>query len=267
MSDPAFGSPALAMRAVGVVRDGYPLIDGIDWTVRAGERWVVLGPNGSGKTSLLRVAALYLHPSTGEVDVLGHRFGRVDVRRLRERIGFSSAALAAMLRPQITAGDVVMTARHAALEPWWHTYDDRDRARAHACLSRLGVAHLADHQFGTLSSGERQRVLLARTLMTDPGLLLYDEPSAGLDLAAREQLVATLDDLAADPATAPLVFVTHHVEEIPPSFTHLLLLRGGRATACGPLADTLTDPNLSACFDLDLRLDHRDGRWTVRLAG
>jgi len=258
--------PALVMRGVAVVRDGFHLVECVDWTVRPGERWVLLGPNGSGKTSLLRVAALYLHPSRGDVEVLGHRFGRVDVRRLRERIGFASAALAAMLRPELPAIDVVMTARYAALEPWWHTYDEADRVTARDCLERLAVAHLADHLFGTLSSGERQRVLLARTLMTAPDLLLYDEPSAGLDLAAREQLVASLDELARDPATPPIAFVTHHVEEIPPSFTHLLLLQAGRVAASGPIAGTLTDEALSSCFGLDLRLDHRNGRWSVRLA-
>jgi iron complex transport system ATP-binding protein len=258
--------PALRMRGVGVTRDGQDLLDGVDWTVAAGERWVLLGPNGSGKTTLLRVAAMYIHPTRGEVHVLGHRVGRVDVRRLRERVGFASAALAIMLRPDLGALDVVMTARHGALEPWWHDYDHADRARARDCLDRMGVVGLADHSFGTLSSGERQRVLVARTLMTDPDVLLLDEPSAGLDLAAREELVAGLDALAGDPATPPVVFVTHHVEEIPASFTHVLLLCAGRVAASGPLACTLTGEALSHSFGLPLTLEERDGRFWARRA-
>ena len=255
---------ALRLRGVGVTRDGRDLLDAVDWTVRAGERWVLLGANGSGKTTLLRVAAMYIHPTRGTVDVLGHRVGRVDVRRLREHVGFASAALANMLRSDIAAVDVVVTARHGALEPWWHQYTDADRDQARACLDRMGVARFADHTFGTLSSGERQRVLVARTLMTSPDLLLLDEPSAGLDLRAREELVARLDDLASDPATPPVVFVTHHVEEIPPSFTHVLLLAGGRVAASGPLACTLTGESLSAAFGLSLALEERDGRWWAR---
>jgi iron complex transport system ATP-binding protein len=215
----------LSLRGVGLVRDGRALLDGIDLSVQAGERWVVLGPNGSGKSTLLRIAALQLHPSAGSVTVLGAELGRVDVRRHRQRIGWASAALADALRPELTALEVVMTAKHGALEPWWHTYDQEDRAAALGCLERLGVAGLSGRTFGTLSSGERQRVLVARTLMGSTGLVLLDEPTAGLDLGGRESLVAGLDALAADPSSAPVVLVTHHVEEIPPSFTSVLLLR------------------------------------------
>ena len=189
---------------------------------------MVLGRNGSGKSSLLRIASLYLHPSEGTVDVLGQRLGRTDVRVLRTRIGVASSGMADMLRSDLTPVDVVMTAKNAALEPWWHHYDDADRARAVTCLEQLGIGHLAHRSFATLSSGERQRVLLARTLMPEPGLLLLDEPTAGLDLAGREDLVAGLADLAADPTTPATVLVTHHVEEIPRGFTHLLLLAEGR---------------------------------------
>jgi len=258
------GTTVLELHDVGLVRDGRRLLDGIDWTVSRGERWVVLGANGSGKTTLLRIASLWLHPSTGSVTVLGQTLGRTDVRTLRQKIGVSSQAFLDMLRPDLAVIDAVMTAKHAALEPWWHSYDADDRRRALGVLDRLGIAALADRPFGTLSSGERQRAQLARTLFTDPSLLLLDEPTAGLDLGGREDLVARLGSLAEDPATAPTVLVTHHVEEIPPGFTHALLLRGGRVLAAGPLADTLTVDNASSCFGLALHLEREDGRWWAR---
>ena len=222
---------------------------------------MVLGPNGSGKTTLLRIASLWLHPTSGTVHVLGHELGRTDVRPLRARVGVASAALADQLRPELTVADVVVTGRTGALEPWWHQYDDDDRARATEALERLGAAHLAQRRFGTLSSGERQRVQLARTIAADPDLLLLDEPSAGLDLGAREDLVGRLGRLAADPAGAPTILVTHHVEEIPPAFTHALLLRAGRVVASGPIDDVLTADNLSTAFDIRVRLVTEDGRW------
>ena len=262
-SSPA-GGVALRLSGVRVVRDGRALVDAVDWTVRAGERWVVLGPNGSGKTTLLRVASLYLHPSAGTVDVLGERLGRVDVRRHRARIGLVSPAFADLLRPEVAAVDVVMAAREAALETWWHTYGPDDRAAALALLDRMGAGALADRPFGTLSSGERQRVLLARSLWGSPGLVLLDEPTAGLDLGAREDLVGRLAGLAADPTTPPTVLVTHHVEEIPAGFTHALLLRDGQVRAQGPLASVLTAASLSATFGLPLALDAREGRYAAR---
>lgn len=253
--------PVLDLRDVGLRRDGRLLLDGVTWRVGPTDRWVVLGPNGSGKTSLLRIASLWLHPTTGTVQVLGEELGRTDVRPLRARIGVSSAALADQLRPDLLVRDVVVTSRRGALEPWWHTYDDHDRERAAAALSRVGADHLARRTFGTLSSGERQRVQLARTLAAEPDLLLLDEPSAGLDLGAREDLVARVGALAADLSVAPTVLVTHHVEEIPEGFTHVLLLRGGRVVAAGPLADTLTEPALSDTFAISVRLATEDGRW------
>jgi iron complex transport system ATP-binding protein len=255
--------PAIELHDVVRIVDGRTLLHGIDWKVCPGERWVILGRNGCGKTTLLRIASLYLHPTSGTVTVLGNTLGRSDIRRARESIGWSSASFADLLRPQLTADDVVMTAKHAALEPWWHTYDDADRARARALLERVGAGALSGQSFGTLSSGERQRVLLARTLMNDPGLILLDEPTAALDLAGREQLVETLDDLASDPATPPVVLVTHHVEEIPPSFTHVLLMRDGRVLAQGPIAEHLNAASLSECFGIDVCLERRHGRWAA----
>ncbi len=246
------------------MRDGRELLSGIDWQVAPGERWAVLGPNGSGKTTLVRLASLYLHPSRGRLWVLGEELGRTDVRTLRRRIGLASQSLVDQLRPDLVVADVVMTAKHAALEPWWHAYDVEDRARARSLLDRVGASALADRTFGTLSSGERQRVQLARTLMGDPGLLLLDEPTAGLDLGGREDLVTRLGALADDPSTAPTVLVTHHVEEIPDGFTHVLLLRSGRVVAAGPLDEHLTADGLSDLFDLPLELTRSGGRWQAR---
>jgi len=255
-------SPAvLRVAGVRLVRDGTTILEGIDWEVGPGERWVVLGPNGSGKTTLVRIASMWLHPSSGEVEVAGGMLGRIDVRRHRVRIAVVSAAIADLLRPGIAVLDAVLTAKHAALEAWWHDYDDADREVAHAALDRFGAAHLASRTFGTLSSGERQRVLLARALAAEPALVLLDEPMAGLDLAAREDLVGRLAVLAADPAAPPLVLVTHHVDELPPGFTHALLLREGRVHAAGALDDVLTEASLSATFGVPLRLERRHGRW------
>jgi iron complex transport system ATP-binding protein len=256
--------PALALDGVGVRIDGRAVLTDVTWAVGPGERWVVLGPNGSGKTTLLRVASLYLHPSTGSVRVLGETFGRLDVRSLRARIGLASAALGQQLRPEVTARDAVMTARHGALEAWWHQYDDADRVRAASLLDRFGVGDRADQAFGTLSSGERQRVQLARTLMTEPDLVLLDEPTAGLDLGGREDLLLRLTGLARDPATPPLVLVTHHVDEIPDGFTHALVLAAGGVVAQGPLADVLTAEVLGQTFGLALEIEHRGGRWAAR---
>ena len=238
-------APVLAFRGVTLSFDpGRPVLTGVDWEVGPGERWVVLGANGSGKTSLLRLAGGWLFPTSGIVDVLGHRLGRVDVRSLRRRLGYASGALTQMMRPSVTGLEIVMAAKHAALETWWHTYEDADRARARALLERMGCGHLADRPISTASDGERQRVQLARTLMVDPDLLLLDEPTASLDLGGREALVGRLADLAAAADAPATVLVTHHTEEIPPGFTHALLLRAGQVLAAGPLDETLTAASL-----------------------
>lgn len=251
----------LRLSHVRLVRDGKTILDGIDWSVDAGERWVILGPNGCGKTTLVRIASMWLHPSSGTVEVAGGVLGHIDVRRHRVRVAVVSASVADLLRPGITVLDVVLTAKHAALEAWWHTYDDADREHARGALARFGADHLADRTFGTLSSGERQRVLLARALSVDPAIVFLDEPMAGLDLGAREELVGRLAALAADAAAPPLVLVTHHVDEIPAGFTHGLLLRGGRVHARGPLAEVLTEDALSSTFGVPLRLERRHDRW------
>ncbi len=238
-------------------------LGGIDLAVHPGERWLVLGRNGSGKSTLIQIAALYEHPSEGAVHVLGELLGKTDVRSLRTRIGLSSAALTEQLRAQLSVADIVMTAKHAALEPWWHSYDAADRARADHLLGQVGCAGFGDRVFATLSSGERQRVQLARTLMSDPALLLLDEPTAALDLAGREELVGALTAVADTSDAPPSILVTHHVEEIPDGITHAMLLRGGVALAQGELDDVLTADALSDCFGIALKLARRDGRWTA----
>jgi iron complex transport system ATP-binding protein len=253
----------LELRGVSLVRDDTTILADVDWTVGVHDRWVVLGANGSGKTTLLRIASLYLHPSRGTVRVLGGELGRIDVRQVRTRIGLASPAFGALLRPELLAYEVVMTARFAALEPWWHTYDEDDRRRAHDLLARFGVAHGADRTVSTLSSGERQRVLLARAFSGAPGLVLLDEPTAGLDLAGREELVAALGGMARDPDGPPTVLVTHHVEEIPVGTTHVLLVRSGRIVGSGPIDEVLTADALSATFGLPLELERRGDRWTA----
>ncbi|MCB0995636.1 MAG: ATP-binding cassette domain-containing protein [Acidimicrobiales bacterium] len=257
----------LALGGVGVRRDDRWLLADLDWRVEPTQRWVVLGPNGCGKTTLVQVASLYLHPTVGRVELLGQTLGHTDVRALRHRVGLTSAALAAQLRPDLRARDAVMTALRGALEPWWHTYDDADAEAARLALDRVSAATLGDRTVGTLSSGERQRVLLARALVTDPGIVLLDEPNAGLDLGGRESLVRDLAALARDAGAPPIVLVTHHVEEIPPGFTHALLMRAGRALAAGPIDDVLTASALSETFGLAVELRRRGERWSAWAAG
>ena len=258
MTEPA----ALNLRAIRFERDGRAILDDVSLKVETHQRWLVLGANGSGKTTLMRIASLYQHPSSGSVTVLGHELGQTDIRTLRSRIGYASAALASQLRTDLIARDVVMTARFGALEPWWHRYEPADHEQALQCLDQMGVAHLAQRSIGTLSSGEQQRVLLARTLMNSPAVVLLDEPSARLDLGGREQLVGALEDLAADPSAPPFVMVTHHVDEVPPSMTHALVLREGRTLDAGPITDVVTPEGLSSCFGVDLRVERRsNGRF------
>ncbi|WET78054.1 ABC transporter ATP-binding protein [Amycolatopsis sp. QT-25] len=252
------------MTGVGVRRTGNDLLADLDWTVELDERWVVLGPNGAGKTTLLRLAAAELHPTSGTVDLLGDRIGKVNIFELRPRIGFTSAAIAQRVPGEERVVDVVVSAGYAVVGRWREEYDSLDTDRALALLGALGIAHLADRTFGTLSEGERKRTLIARSLMTDPEMLLLDEPAAGLDLGGREDLVARLSELALDPEAPAMVLVTHHVEEIPPGFTHALLLRDGRAVASGLVDDVVTSDNLSKTFDQDLLLERSGDRYFAR---
>ena len=240
------------------------LLDDIDWSVEEGERWVVIGPNGAGKTTLLQIAAARIHPTTGVAGILGEVLGTVDVFELRPRIGLSSAALAERIPPEEMVRDVVVTASWGVTGRWREEYDELDTGRAEGLLAALGVEHLADRRYSTLSEGERKRVQIARALMTDPELMLLDEPAAGLDLRGREDLVGRLSVLAEDIESPAMVLVTHHVEEIPPGFTDILMLRDGKVVAAGPLETTLTGENLSAAFDIPLVVDRRGARWSAR---
>ncbi len=252
------------LAGVTIVRGSATLLDDIDWTVDEADRWVIIGPNGAGKTTLLQVVSAQIHPSSGVAGLLGEVLGTVDVFELRPRIGLTSAALAERIPRGERVHDVVVSASYAVVGRWREEYDDLDHERADQLLAQMRIEDLADRTFGTLSEGERKRVQIARALMTDPELLLLDEPAAGLDLTGRESLVRTLSELALDEYAPASVLVTHHVEEIPVGITHVLLLKQGRTVAAGPLVETLTAANLSATFDIDLDLSHTDGRWSAR---
>ncbi|MFD0328491.1 ABC transporter ATP-binding protein [Streptacidiphilus monticola] len=256
-------SDVLELVDVSVIRDGRPLLEQVSWAVAEGERWVIVGPNGAGKTTLLQVASSYLFPSQGTAAILGEKLGSVDVFE-RPRIGTAGAAMLDRLPKRQTVLDTVLTAAYGMTAHWREQYDQTDESRARLLLDLLGMAEFTDRKFGTLSEGERKRTLIARALMTDPELLLLDEPAAGLDLGGREDLVRRLGALAQDPNAPAMVMVTHHVEEIPPGFSHILMIRQGRVLAAGPIQETLTPRNLSHCFGLPLTLDHQDGRWSAR---
>jgi iron complex transport system ATP-binding protein len=256
--------PVLELAGVTVRRGQSNLVESIDWTVEEDERWVVLGPNGAGKTTLLQVASAQIHPTSGVAGILGEVLGAVDVFELRPRIGLTSAALADKIPRAERVHDVVVSASYGVVGRWREHYDELDHERAEQLLTEVGAGHLRDRAFGTLSEGERKRVQIARALMTDPKLLLLDEPAAGLDLGGREDLVSTLSVLAMHEASPATVLVSHHVEEIPPGFTHALLLRRGRVVAAGPLERVLTEEIVSATFGMPLQLVHEDGRWSAR---
>jgi len=256
----------LRLNGVSVRRSGRTILGPIDWSVGPGERWVVIGPNGSGKTTLAQVASTYLWPTTGTVEVLGESIGRVDARELRRRIGYAGAGLEAAIDPALSALDVVVTARHAALGPRWHTFTAEDHSRAHQLLAEIGAGGLADRPFGLLSTGERRRVQIARALMPDPDLLILDEPGSSLDLGARETLVRDLAGLAERTRPAAIVLVTHHIKEIPLGFRHALVMGEGRSIAAGAIGHTLTGRALSAAFGMPIDVAVRAGRFSAWLS-
>ncbi|GAB07570.1 ATP-binding cassette domain-containing protein [Gordonia amarae] len=251
-------------RDVSVVRDGKNLVGPVSWQVELDERWVIIGPNGAGKTTLMRLAAGELYPTTGEAFVLNEKLGRVELRELTTRIGVASPALLERVPDNEVVSDVVVSAGYAVLGRWKERYDDVDRDQAVESLESMGAEHLADRVFGTLSEGERKRVIIARALMTDPELLLLDEPAAGLDLGGREELVARLEVLAKDPDAPATVLITHHVEEIPEGFTHALILSEGGVIAMGLLPEVLTSKNLSTAFRQQITLSKSGGRFFAR---
>src|SRR6266542_4274917 len=256
----------LRLRSVEVRRDAAVLLRNVDWTVHGDERWILIGPNGAGKTTLLQVAATLMFPTEGTVEVLGERLGEVDIFDLRPRIGLTSAAIAEQVPPGEKVIDLVLTASYAILGRWKEEYDSADVTRAVEILDALGCAHLIRRRFATLSEGERKRVQIARALMTDPEMLLLDEPAAGLDLGGREDLLRRVAALARDPKAPLMVMVTHHVEEVPPGFTHALLMRKGAVLAAGKVRDVFTARHLSKCFGLPLLVEQAGARWTARAA-
>ncbi|MFI0820042.1 ABC transporter ATP-binding protein [Streptomyces sp. NPDC021098] len=257
-------SEVLELVDVSVVRDGRALVDDVSWSIKEGERWVILGPNGAGKTTLLNLASSYLYPSTGSARILGEQLGAVDVFELRPRIGMAGIAMAEKLPRAQTVLQTVLTAAYGMTAHWQEDYDQVDEVRARAFLDRLGMNEYLDRKFGTLSEGERKRTLIARAMMTDPELLLLDEPAAGLDLGGREDLVRRLGRLARDPYAPSMIMVTHHVEEIPPGFTHVLMVRQGKVLTAGPIDMELTSRNLSRCFGLPLLVERNGDRWTAQ---
>jgi iron complex transport system ATP-binding protein len=256
----------ISVAAATVTRGGRALLDKVDWRVEQDERWVILGANGAGKTTLLNIVSARLHPSGGTVHVLGEQLGRVDVFELRTRIGLASVAVHDRIPPTERVVDVVLTAAWSVVGRYRESYEEPDERRARSLLEQFGVLGFADRMYGTLSEGERKRVQISRALMTDPELLLLDEPAAGLDLGGREDLVRRLAELAQDPDAPAIVLVTHHVEEIPPGFTHALLLRDGGVVAAGPIEETITSEHLSKTFGQPLRVEYRDSRFTARAA-
>jgi iron complex transport system ATP-binding protein len=256
----------LELTDVSIVRNGNRILDQLNWTVDSDDRWVILGPNGAGKTTLLQVAAAFMHPSSGTARILDETMGHVDVFELRPRIGFASTAMAKRIPPEEKVLDVVLTAAYSVTGRWHEDYESMDLGRAQQVLSEWKLSHLEDRRFGDLSDGEQKRVQIARAVMTDPELLLLDEPAASLDLGAREELLQLLTGYANGPFAPGIVMVTHHVEEIPRGFTHALLLSDGHAAAAGPLEEVLTSETLSSVFGLELQITHEDGRYAARAA-
>jgi iron complex transport system ATP-binding protein len=257
--------PVLGLHDLTVVRDGKPILDDVSWEVEPDQRWVVLGPNGAGKTTLLQIVSANVHPSSGSATILGETLGRVDVFDLRPRIGFASTALARRIPANEAVLDVVMTAAYSVTGRWNEEYDDVDLRRARRVLAEWRLEHLEGRLFGTLSDGEQKRVQIARSVMTDPELLLLDEPAASLDLGAREELLQLLGAYATAPQSPAMIMVTHHVEEIPPGFTHALLLAEGRIRAAGPIAEIITEQHLSEAFGVPLVVaTSEDGRFSAR---
>ena len=257
-------SEVLRLRDVSVVRDGNAILNNIDWAVNADQRWVIIGPNGAGKTTLLRLAAAQLQPTTGEAAVLGDRLGEVNVFELRTRIGFASSSLAARIPNSEKVLDAVMTASYAVTGRWNEKYEDVDERRARRVLAEWHLQDYADRAFGTLSDGERKRAEIARAVMTDPELLLLDEPVASLDLASREKTIRIIGAYASAPAAPAIIMVTHHLEEIPTGFTHAMILVNGRVYAAGEIGATITTEKISEAFGMTLTVDSVDGRYRVR---
>jgi iron complex transport system ATP-binding protein len=265
-SDPPDGTDratVLDVRDVRVSRQGRDLLHDVSLRVRAGEHWALIGPNGAGKTTLLALCGAQGHPTAGTVDVLGRRLGRVDLRELRVRVGHVDPRH--RMLGDATVREVVLTGATGSSDPvprWSPTREQE--ARADLLTASVGLEARRDSRWSVLSQGERGRALIARALLPEPALLLLDEPATGLDVAAREHLLDTVDGLRAKHPEVASVTVTHHLEDLPASTTHAVLLRGGRVTASGTAADVLTSELVSAAFDHPLTIDRVDGRWLAR---
>ena len=249
---------------ISVRRGDLVILGPLNWKVLEGERWVILGPNGAGKTTLLQICSSLIHPTTGEINILGEKLGKVDVFELRTRIGLTSSALVEQFPPDELVMDVVLTAAYAMLGRWQEKYDLWDESRAMALLTALGVRELGERLFGSLSEGEKKRVQIARALMADPELLLLDEPASSLDLGGREDLLRRIESLSKDPLAPATVIVTHHIEEIPVGTTHALLLREGAVVAQGEVASVITDQNLTQAYGLAITVQTEGGRFFAR---
>ena len=257
-------SAILELSDISVRRGDRIILGPINWQVLEGERWVVLGPNGAGKTTLLQICSSLIHPTTGGINILGEKLGKVDVFELRTRIGLTSSALVEQLPPDELVMDVVLTAAYAMLGRWQEKYDLWDESRAMALLTALGVRELGERLFGSLSEGEKKRVQIARALMADPELLLLDEPASSLDLGGREDLLRRIESLSKDPLAPATVIVTHHIEEIPVGTTHALLLREGAVVAQGEVVSVITDQNLTQAYGLAITVQTEGGRFFAR---
>lgn len=254
-------SEILNLQDVTVRRGSTEILSHVSWNVSIGQRWIVMGSNGAGKTTLMQICSGFMHPTTGKTNILGYELGKTDVRELRTLVGISSAAVVALLPPEETVLDSILTSAYGISGRWRERYEQVDRDRAHALLQDWGLTNFASRRIGNLSEGERKRVQIARALMCDPELLILDEPAAGLDVGGREDLVARLAQLAADEGSPSLILVTHHVEEIPPNFTHALLLKSGQVSSQGILADVIASDPMSEAFGVPLDVEFGEQRW------
>ncbi|WKD57826.1 putative ABC transporter ATP-binding protein YlmA [Corynebacterium capitovis DSM 44611] len=267
-TDPPETDPDLLLdfRGVEFIRGGSTLVGPVDWQVELDERWVIIGPNGAGKTTLVRIASAAEFPSRGVAFVLGERLGRTDMRDLRASIGVTSSSVAQRVPEGEKVADLVMSAGYAILGRWQEDYDEVDYGQAMDVLEQVGAMHLAERAWGTLSDGEKKRVLIARAIMTNPELLIMDEPAAGMDLGGREDLVSYVGDMALDPDAPAMVMITHHLEEIPYGFTHAMLLDEGRVIAQGLIEDVLTSANVSRAYHQPIEVSAQGGRYFARRA-
>jgi iron complex transport system ATP-binding protein len=256
---------SLDLQNVVVTRDGKDVLKNVTWRVEDNERWVVLGPNGAGKTTLLKVAAAQIQPSSGSAQILGQALGATNVFDLRTRVGFASSSLAARIPNSESVLNAVLTASYAVTGRWKEQYEEIDERRAKRVLAEWDLDQLAERAFGTLSDGEQKRVQLARAVMTDPEILLLDEPVASLDLGAREQTVSLLGAYASTTDAPSMIMVTHHLEEIPAGFTHALLISNGEIVGQGPINEVFEGELLSKTYGVPLSVTRDSGRYSVRV--